>query len=114
MKKLYRLWALVLSCAFAFASCDDFLDMQPTSSGNADEAIRTVTDAQVVLNGVMNAMTSYAYYGRNMFLYADAKGGDLTITPPVEDRTTCIPSTIRPIPVHIPASGARFTIAFCK
>lgn len=79
MKKLYRLWALVLSCAFAFASCDDFLDMQPTNSGNADEAIRTVTDAQVVLNGVMNAMTSYAYYGRNMFLYADAKGGDLTI-----------------------------------
>ena len=79
MKKLYRLWALVFSCAFAFASCDDFLDMQPTSSGNADEAIRTVTDAQVVLNGVMNAMTSYAYYGRNMFLYADAKGGDLTI-----------------------------------
>lgn len=69
----------MFSCAFAFASCDDFLDMQPTSSGNADEAIRTVTDAQVVLNGVMNAMTSYAYYGRNMFLYADAKGGDLTI-----------------------------------
>lgn len=79
MKKLYRLWALVLSCAFTFASCDEFLDMQPTNSGNADEAIRTVTDAQVVLNGVMNAMTSYAYYGRNMFLYADAKGGDLTI-----------------------------------
>ena len=79
--KLYRpaALALCLCAALTFASCDDFLDMQPTNSGNAEEAVRTVRDAQVVLNGVMSAMTSYAYYGRNMFMYADAKGGDLTI-----------------------------------
>lgn len=77
---LYRcLPALLLCATLTFASCDDFLDMQPTNSGNAEEAVRTATDAQVVLNGVMSAMTSYAYYGRNMFMYADAKGGDLTI-----------------------------------
>ena len=77
---LYRcLPALLLCGILTVASCDDFLDMQPTNSGNAEEAVRTAADAQVVLNGVMSAMTSYAYYGRNMFMYADAKGGDLTI-----------------------------------
>ena len=81
INKLYRLPALAmgLCAALTFASCDDFLTMEPTNSGNAEEAVATPQDAQVVLNGVMSAMTSYAYYGRNMFMYADAKGGDLTI-----------------------------------
>lgn len=81
INNLYRLPALALGlcAALTFASCDDFLTMEPTNSGNAEEAVATPQDAQVVLNGVMSAMTSYAYYGRNMFMYADAKGGDLTI-----------------------------------
>lgn len=60
-------------------SCDDFLDMQPTQSGSADGAVATVADAEVAMNGIMRAMTSSSYYGRNFLLYADAKGGDLTI-----------------------------------
>ena len=60
-------------------SCDDFLDMQPTQSGSADGAVATVADAVVAMNGIMRAMTSSSYYGRNFLLYADAKGGDLTI-----------------------------------
>ena len=41
--------ALVILGAFTFTSCDDFLDMQPTNSGNAEGAVGTVADAQVVL-----------------------------------------------------------------
>ena len=79
MKKIYHLLVLALLGAFTFTSCDGFLDMQPTNSGNADGAIATVADAEVALNGVMSAMTSSSYYGRNFFMYGDAKGGDLTI-----------------------------------
>ena len=63
MKKIYHLLALVILGAFTFTSCDDFLDMQPTNSGNAEGAVGTVADAQVVINGVMSAMTSSSYYG---------------------------------------------------
>ena len=49
MKKIYHLLALVILGAFTFTSCDDFLDMQPTNSGNAEGAVGTVADAQVVI-----------------------------------------------------------------
>lgn len=79
MKKIHHLLALVVIGALTFTSCDGFLDMQPTNSGNAEGAVATVADAQVAMNGVMSAMTSSSYYGRNFFMYGDAKGGDLTI-----------------------------------
>lgn len=79
MKKIYFLFTVVLSALWVLSSCDDFLDMQPTNSGNADQAVGTVADAEVAINGVMSAMTSSSYYGRNYFMYGDAKGGDLTI-----------------------------------
>lgn len=71
---------LIAAVSFlALTSCDDFLDMQPTNSGNANGAIKTVDDAQVAINGLMSEMTSSSYYGRNFLLYGDVKGGDLTI-----------------------------------
>ena len=60
-------------------SCDAFLDMQPSSSANVDGAIEAPSDATAIIRGVMRKMTSPTTYGRNIFLYADAKGGDLTI-----------------------------------
>lgn len=62
-----------------FSSCSGFLDMQPSNSGNASTAIATPADAKVVINGIMRAMSSSNYYGRNFLMYGDAKGGDLTI-----------------------------------
>lgn len=79
MKKTIYIAALALLGTFGLASCDEFLDMQPTNSANAEGAVGTVADARISLNGVMSAMTSYSYYGRNMLLYGDTKGGDLTI-----------------------------------
>ena len=64
---------------FTFSSCEDFLDMKPTNQLESSEAIKTAADAQVFMNGIMTRMSSSNLYGLNLFLYADAKGGDLTI-----------------------------------
>lgn len=79
MKHIIYAIVFVVIGAFSLTSCDDFLNMQPTNSGNASGAIATPADAKVALNGIMSSMTSSSYYGRNFFMYGDAKGGDLTI-----------------------------------
>ncbi len=61
------------------ACSDNFLDVAPSSSGDAAEAIQTVQDAEVMMNGLMRQMTSSSYYGRNFILYGEARGGDLTV-----------------------------------
>ncbi len=77
--KFNKLYTLLAASLISLSACDDFLDMQPTNSSNAETAIATTDDAQVVINGIMRAMSSSSYYGRNFILYGDAKGGDLTI-----------------------------------
>lgn len=77
--KIYRLYTLMAAALMTLSACDSFLDMQPTNASNAETAIATTDDAQVVINGIMRAMTSSSYYGRNFMLYGDVKGGDLTI-----------------------------------
>lgn len=79
MKQIIYSIVFVITGAFSLSSCDDFLNMQPTNSGNASGAIATPADAKVAINGIMSSMTSSSYYGRNFFMYGDAKGGDLTI-----------------------------------
>ena len=63
----------------SLSSCKKYLDVVPTNSGDSNIAIQTPADAQVMINGIMRNMTSSDYYGRNFMMYADAKGGDLTI-----------------------------------
>ena len=77
MKRINILFALF--CILVLSSCDAFLDKKPTNSGESSSMIKTEADAQLALNGIMEKMISSSYLGRNMFLYADAKGGDLTI-----------------------------------
>ena len=78
MKKIYSILAICL-CALTLTSCDEFLDWPPTDSASAETSITSVSDAQIMLTGVMNKLTSSSYLGRNMFMYADTKGGDLCI-----------------------------------
>lgn len=61
------------------ACSDNFLDVAPSSSGDAATAIQTVQDAKVMMNGIMRNMTSSSYYGRNFVIYGEARGGDLTV-----------------------------------
>lgn len=77
MKKLRII--LILFVAFGLNSCDDFLDVAPSNSGDSNTAIKTPADAQVMMNGIMRSFTSTDYYGRNFIMYGDAKGGDMTI-----------------------------------
>lgn len=63
-----------------FSACDEeFLDVKPSNSGDSETSIQTPADAGVIINGLMSKMRSSAYYGRNFLMYANAKGGDLTI-----------------------------------
>ncbi len=64
---------------FSAVSCDDFLSMYPTNSASADQAISSLSDAEVALSGVMQTLGGSTWYGRNRIIYGDAKGGDLTI-----------------------------------
>lgn len=77
MKKIYSI--ITLTCTLLLASCNSFLNEEPSNATTADNAIGNATDAQVIINGIMRTMTSASYYGRNFFMYGDAKGGDLTI-----------------------------------
>lgn len=61
------------------ASCENFLDVKPSTSAAAETSITNTADAQVAINGLMSKMTSYNYYGRNFVIYGDAKGGDFAI-----------------------------------
>lgn len=75
---IYTAIFIVVS-VFALSACDGFLDMNPTNSTPAEEAISTPKDAEVIMNGIMRSMTSSNYYGRRFILYGDTKGGDITI-----------------------------------
>ncbi len=77
MKKINIITIMIFM--LAFGACDSFLDVTPSNSGDASQSIQTVEDAQVMMNGVMRKMSSYAYYGRNFILYGDTKGGDFAI-----------------------------------
>jgi len=79
MKNIKYLIVSAFLCMLTFSSCEDFLNMQPSNSGNAETAIATPADAQVSINGIMRAMSSSNYYGRNMIMFADGRGGDLAV-----------------------------------
>jgi hypothetical protein len=77
MKRIKILvWGFLL---IGLSSCKKFLDVTPSNSADASKAIVTPRDAQIVLNGLMNQMTSSSYYGRDFIMYAEAKGGDMAV-----------------------------------
>jgi len=77
MKNIIKI--LAISALLGTTSCKDFLEVTPTNSGDASTAVQTANDAKIIINGIMRRMTSINYYGRDFILYADAKGGDMTI-----------------------------------
>lgn len=80
MNKNNILIVVLVATMFSFVSCGkDFLNVEPTDSGEAPNFIKTAADAKVAVNGIMRRMISSSYYGRNFILYGDAKGGDLTV-----------------------------------
>lgn len=77
--KAINIFVTVLIFLGVTACGEDFLDVKPSNSGDASSSIQTPDDARVIMNGLLSNMRSSAYYGRNFIMYANAKGGDLTI-----------------------------------
>lgn len=77
--KNIKLLLVVAVLLLSTASCKKFLDVTPSNSADANTAVKTPRDAQIVINGIMNQMTNSNYYGRNFIMYAEAKGGDMAI-----------------------------------
>ena len=79
IKNIFNLF-VVAALAFVTVSCDDFLDREPSNQSDSKSSVTSLRDAEVMMNGIMRKMSSYAYYGRNFVMYGDVKGGDLGIT----------------------------------
>ncbi|KGE13087.1 RagB/SusD family nutrient uptake outer membrane protein [Sphingobacterium deserti] len=79
MKTYIKIVSCALLLALSCTACKDFLDVPPTNANDADRAIQTANDAQIVINGIQRQMTNSAYYGRNFIVYGEAKGGDVTL-----------------------------------
>ncbi len=77
MRKIQIFGMMVVT--MSILSCKDFLDVKPSSSGDAATAIQTAADARVMMNGIMRGFASADYYGRNFLMYGDVKGGDITL-----------------------------------
>ncbi len=75
-----RINILLTALALIFAtSCESFLDVKPSNQVDSGSSIQNASDAKIMVQGLMNKLTSSNYYGRNFLVYGDAKGGDLTI-----------------------------------
>lgn len=77
MKRI-NIFLTALALIFA-TSCDSFLDVKPSNQVDSESSIQNASDAKIMIQGLMNKLTSSSYYGRNFLIYGDAKGGDLTI-----------------------------------
>ena len=77
--KTFKIYIFAVLMLGLTACGEDFLDVKPSNSGDASSSIQTPADARVIMNGLLSKMRSSAYYGRNFIMYAEAKGGDLTI-----------------------------------
>lgn len=77
MKNIKLILAVVL--LLGTTSCKKFLDVTPSNSADANMAVKTPRDAQILINGIMNQMTDVNYYGRNFIMYGEAKGGNMAV-----------------------------------
>lgn len=75
--------SICLILALGFASCSDFLDVDPTGEL---PSISTVSEANASLNGVYARMKSRRYYGTDLITYGEVRGDDMT-TSRIGDRT---------------------------
>ena len=81
LKKIKRL-VLSLAIVFAAASCSDFLDVDEQTKISYDQLFKTVQGTAEALNGAYYLLGELDYYGRNMMVIPDLKGGNLKMHDP--------------------------------
>ena len=69
MKRIYIY--ILTAMALLNSSCSaDWLDLNTTSSVETGQAIVTLDDAQIALNGIYRLASGHSYYGDNYWYYA--------------------------------------------
>lgn len=100
MKKLLYIGVLTLG----LVSCSDFLDVDDETKISNDKLFSTISGVEEALNGVYYLIGNGNYYGKNMIMYADVKGGNLN----VNDLTFINPTSLYYVPAfqftHTPES----------
>lgn len=66
--------ALALLCN---ACASDWLDLETASAVETDQAIVTLDDAQIALNGIYRLSSVHSYYGDNYWYYGDCRAADV-------------------------------------
>jgi len=73
MRKIF----IILLSSVALFSCSKDLEQSPTDKLPSEEAISTVSDLQIAVNGVYSTLVNSDGYCGDFGLYADGKGGDV-------------------------------------
>ena len=64
--------------SFFYSSCSgDWLNLNPSTSVTSEQAIRTLEEAQIALNGIYRIAASHSYYGDNFFYFGDCRAADV-------------------------------------
>lgn len=77
-KMKYYQYILIVAC-FAFAACDDALEITPVNSLENDEAITTPADLANVVEGIYDGLQNGLVLGGNPFIYADLLADDAAV-----------------------------------
>lgn len=76
--KSIQLYFLGLLTLATVSSCSaDWLNLNPSTSVTSDQAVRSLEDAKVALNGIYRLASAHSYYGDNYLYYADCRGEDV-------------------------------------
>ena len=76
MKQIRNIFiALGISCA---VSCGNgWLDLEPSTAINTDEAVKTLKEVEFTMNGIYDIMRSSDLYSGRMMYYGDVTGDDM-------------------------------------
>lgn len=69
---------LLITGILIMTSCEDFLDQTPSYALPVEEAIQTVDDLQIAVNGAYSRLNAYDYYAGNLFPLGDLRTDIMT------------------------------------
>ncbi len=97
MKKLFFIIATIVF-TLSFSSCgEDWLETYPEVQLSDEEAILTVADARIAINGAYDLMRDYRFYGRELWASEDSGTDDVVLRTDNSARfTTTYMWTFRP------------------
>ena len=77
-KQFIKFCFIFLPCLLVVTSCgEDFLELSPTDALPLDQAINSLEDLEIALNGAYSQMQNSDYYGRYFILTPDVMSDDV-------------------------------------